>query len=487
MTTELFTTPGLIPWTCPSDVALLDIIEGIGGGGFGGATLAYGPGGGGGAYAKRLSVPVVPGQTYHIWVPNGTSSRHAIFYAADGSTILMKAAGGSPGGASSIDFTAAAGLGGLIADCVGDVLYRGGNGGLGGTSGGTTTWSGAGGGGASALGNGNDADNLGNEGAANGEGGRGGYARRNSGGSGLNGQAYGGAGSGRLGSIPGTVYGAGASGKVQLTYRPGESGSFNWLAGTSIVFEGTRIMPTEFAISSGTSVSFEGTGSTQFDITSGTSVSFEGVTRRDGDFDFDADTSLTFEGRSLQSTQFDFESDTSLTFEGQTLTATEFDFESGTELTFETASQFDFESGTELTFESASVAGSVFTFQSDSEFAFFSPIVTLATIQNGSPGEVGETSYIPWASCDYAKRITLGSGIGTYRIDHVEIIEGKSIRVSIYNLGALPGSRIEWDSGDAVVDWGVDGPPAIPAIGLWLYVEFFARSLDTVLGRKFWN
>lgn len=138
MTVETFTTSG--SWVCPPGVTSVDV-EAWGSGSDGGAGMAFGSqgwGGGGGAYAKKSGIAVVPGNTYAVNVGDpmryGTWPNDSSFI--DDATLLAKGAVTTTGGNAS--------------DCVGDVVYSGGNGAIG-----SMTASGGGGSSAGSGSNGN--------------------------------------------------------------------------------------------------------------------------------------------------------------------------------------------------------------------------------------------------------------------------------------------------------------------------------------------
>jgi hypothetical protein len=129
-------------WTCPANVTAVQV-EAWGGGGAGGSacengsTTATGGGGAGGAYAKVLSYPVTPGNTYYVNVGtggtnsstnNGTtvSGGDSWFNSSNSPSTNILAKGGG-GGASAIG--GVLGSGGLpTAGSLGDVVYAGGAG-----------------------------------------------------------------------------------------------------------------------------------------------------------------------------------------------------------------------------------------------------------------------------------------------------------------------------------------------------------------------
>lgn len=114
----------IVNWLCPVGLTLIDVDGGGGGGpGFIGSNGPYrGPGGGGGAYARKNSIVVVPGITYQLLIPDitvaggGDASRAEFDYTG---TAAMKAAGGKQAG-----FTVK-GAGGTVANCTGDVKVAG--------------------------------------------------------------------------------------------------------------------------------------------------------------------------------------------------------------------------------------------------------------------------------------------------------------------------------------------------------------------------
>jgi autotransporter-associated beta strand protein len=170
--TETFNTPGTFNWVCPPGVTAIQV-ECWGGGGAGGAgtkvtntgtnTSQNGGGGGGGAYARVNTVPVTPGLSYTITIPDAAVSVEAIDTTANtrgqsGGTVtfvgdlgVAVTAVGGQGGVSiwrNSNQTAGGGggTGGSAGASIGDVVFSGGNGSAGNT--GATNVSGSGGGGA---------------------------------------------------------------------------------------------------------------------------------------------------------------------------------------------------------------------------------------------------------------------------------------------------------------------------------------------------
>ena len=151
-------------WTCPANVASVQV-ECWGAGGAGGSaqrvgasgTVQYGGGGAGGAYAKKSTYPVIPGNTYYINVGssalnNSTATGTSVgggdswFNNSNATSSLILAKGGAGGNSAIGNATATAyasgGLG-MSNGSIGDVIYAGGNG-----ANGTSSSSGGGGSGA---------------------------------------------------------------------------------------------------------------------------------------------------------------------------------------------------------------------------------------------------------------------------------------------------------------------------------------------------
>jgi hyaluronate lyase len=220
-------------WTCPANVTAVQV-EAWGGGGAGGSasrtggtgTVQYGGGGAGGAYAKTISVPVVPGNTYYINVGTCASNASAVtsnavaggdswFSSSNGPSSLILAKGGAGGnsavGNAADTAYATAGLA-TTNGSIGNILYAGGSG-----ANGLSSGAGGGGSGAASTTNGVTATN--NVGAVStaggGTGGDGVTTGSVAGGSGF---APGGGGGGARNSS-GTVSlgGAGGAGQVVIT------------------------------------------------------------------------------------------------------------------------------------------------------------------------------------------------------------------------------------------------------------------------------
>jgi len=250
MATREYTSPGSFTFTVPQGVTSI-IVECIGGGGKGGnatgfgfrAQLAVAGGGAGGSYAKK-TISTTPGTSYTVVVGASQNGYGALSgstgnpsYLASGMTNLVYAQGGQGGGhqENQRDYVAVGKAGyGSTAASIGDLLYRGGNGG--GNKPESTdgiflvppkspciiTYSGPGGGGAGFTGQGGDANICTsiNGGVGNSPGGNGGNGvyPGNPGNIGL---TYGGGGAG--GAIRGLAFGtrvggAGNSGYVKITW-----------------------------------------------------------------------------------------------------------------------------------------------------------------------------------------------------------------------------------------------------------------------------
>lgn len=254
-----YTTPGTFTFTVPQGVTSI-IVECIGGGGKGGkatgfgfrASFAVAGGGAGGSYAKK-TISTTPGTSYTVVVANSqngyTGDRGSTgnpSYFASGVTNLVYAQGGQGGGnqENQRNYVAVGKAGyGSTSTSIGDILYRGGNGGgnLPDSVDGIflqppkstclIQFSGPGGGGAGFLGPGGDASicasvdgGLGRY--PGGDGGDGVYP----GNPGNIGLTYGGGGAG--GAIKGLAFGsreggAGNSGYVKITWNTEDSSCRN--------------------------------------------------------------------------------------------------------------------------------------------------------------------------------------------------------------------------------------------------------------------
>lgn len=146
------------------------------------------------------------------------------------------------------------------------------------------------------------------------------------------------------------------------------------------------------------------------------------------------------------------------------------------------ASDFSSEGQSLAQMFSPSVVSSSFSASGSSTAQMFSPTVTVITLTDGSGGQANGQAIIDHSICDFAE-VILEEGVGTYSIEHVNLIPGKWITVTLVNQGAS-GSLI-WNNGDAPVDWSPGLPPDLPADGETLDLEFFVRRDRSVIkGRK---
>lgn len=198
-------------FVCPAGVAFVDV-ECWGAGAKGadaGTNFNYfGGAGGGGAYSKKISIPVIPSQSYTVTV--GTTTGADSWFSTSG-TVLAK--GGSTGTVGSGAGSDSGGQGGQASAGIGDTKYNGGNGGY-------SIDTGIGGGGAGDAGAGGSGASGGGGGSVGG--GQGGASHYGSGGNGDAGSTIGAGGGGSRNLSGGTNYtgGAGARGEVRITYTP---------------------------------------------------------------------------------------------------------------------------------------------------------------------------------------------------------------------------------------------------------------------------
>jgi hypothetical protein len=283
-------------WICPANVTAVQV-EAWGAGGAGGSaqrvgasgTVQYGGGGAGGAYAKKLSYPVVPGNTYYINI--GTCSSNfastngvavagsdSWFNSSTNTNSLLILAKGGAGGNSAVGNTtstayATGGLG-TTNGSIGNVLYAGGSG-----ANGVSGFAGGGGSGAGYATNGVSATS--NVGATAPEGGGNGGTGPTSGSlSGTNGFAPGGGGAGSRNSS-GTVT-AGASGgsgqiilTIQATAKASQVITFGLDPATAKVGDPARTLIA--TSSSGLPVTLTSSDSRVATITSGNTLNIVGV------------------------------------------------------------------------------------------------------------------------------------------------------------------------------------------------------------------
>lgn len=198
-------------WICPQGVYSV-VAECWGAGGWGGSKnhasdlpLA---GGGGGAYVRSV-LSVVPGTTYSGVVPAFSSFNGPDTWFVSSGTLLAKGGKGCPTNANT------ATTGGLASESIGDIKFNGGSG----APGVSATYSGAGGAAGGSTGDGISASTYISPSGfgGGGAGGSGSLVNAN----GYAGEFPGGGGGGARLSTPGIkIGGAGALGKIKLTYAP---------------------------------------------------------------------------------------------------------------------------------------------------------------------------------------------------------------------------------------------------------------------------
>lgn len=221
--TDTFTASGT--WTAPAGVNSVDVEVWGGGGAGGGQNMNSdgGGGGGGGAYSKTVAVPVIPGNSYAVTVgaggvgvAAGTGGTGGDSYFINAATVMAK---GGAGGAPSTGTPPPGGLGGAAAAGVGTTKFSGGNGGTGRNN--TTGRGGPGGSSAGTAANGTSGPVTWATATAaaapvgGGIGGNGGNANGQNGFAPASGNGGGGGGAAEGTNIVG---GAGAGGKISLTY-----------------------------------------------------------------------------------------------------------------------------------------------------------------------------------------------------------------------------------------------------------------------------
>lgn len=122
--TVVFLEVGVTSWTVPAGVTTVKV-EALGAGG--NASSANRSGGAGGAYARVNALAVTPGEVLTVQVPSPTSSSVGTGQGTDcrmrrGGTDLIRARSARQPTANT-----AIAIGGQDVDCVGDVVYSGGN------------------------------------------------------------------------------------------------------------------------------------------------------------------------------------------------------------------------------------------------------------------------------------------------------------------------------------------------------------------------
>jgi hypothetical protein len=219
-------------WTCPANVTAVQV-ECWGAGGAGGSGSkpvsgnAFGGGGAGGAYAKKNTVPVVPGSSYTLTIGTGgvsalspslTTVPGGDTWFGSATNCLAKGGAGGQSVISSGSGIVGTGGSGSSAGSVGDVVYAGGSGLAGQASPINAGGGGGGSAGASSAGT-NAASYLGATAVTGG--GAGGNGKDSGNGDGSPGGSPGGGGGGARGSSVGSqsVGGTGGNGRVVLTVQ----------------------------------------------------------------------------------------------------------------------------------------------------------------------------------------------------------------------------------------------------------------------------
>ena len=217
-TAVIFTSPGSNVWLCPAGVTQVFVIV-TGAGGSGAAGGFENGGGGGGGEACGAFLNVTPGNNYNYTVGTGGS-------AVSGNDVNGQAGSGSSftgdngtlssagGGAGRFSFSGGAGQGGqgTFSSLAGFIENQGGNGGS------ASPYSGGGGSSGGTASDGNSGDGYGNGGSAPTGGGSGGNGSGANNGNGHAGSAPGGGGGGTYSNA---TSGAGATGRVSISYPGG--------------------------------------------------------------------------------------------------------------------------------------------------------------------------------------------------------------------------------------------------------------------------
>ena len=200
-------------WTCPAGVSSVQVeCWGGGAGGHKGKTNEGGAGGGGGAYSIA-NITIHQGDNYTATV-GPTAQKDTDGTASSFYNNACLAAGGRAG---TYWPAPTGGQGGQASDGVGTTKYSGGEG-----ASYTSSWVGGGGGeGAGISADGHDADGA--DPGTGGDGGDGGSGSVGSPTIGENGHTYGGGGGGGAGQLSITDGGAGAAGRVKLTWTVPEN------------------------------------------------------------------------------------------------------------------------------------------------------------------------------------------------------------------------------------------------------------------------
>lgn len=237
-------------WTCPTGVTNVSV-ECWGGGGAGGSVTnvgsgtssssTVGGGGAGGAYAIKTNITVIPGNSYTVTV--GAGGTPPALPPADGAqgnggdswfidTVTVLAKGGEGGFSRSATRPAQGNGGSCPAGSVGDASNLGGSGANGDGSVGVQAAGGGGGsGGTSNLGLNGGSPNIQSGATAVAGGGAGGNGKQGTSGPGIAGGSPGGGGGGAAASAANSsqLGGAGAVGKVAITYSI-PAATYSWVA-----------------------------------------------------------------------------------------------------------------------------------------------------------------------------------------------------------------------------------------------------------------
>lgn len=499
-TTVNFTTPGQSFWTCPNDVAFANEMSAKGGGGSGTRRriVTAGGGGGGGATAKSTGITLYPGHIYEIYVASGGSGNFGSqepgqsSYIKDpwGVSIVLAVGGGAPSVQTNPTDISTGGQGGQAASCIGQQKFSGGNGADGGQ--------GCGGGGGSGAGDSANGNNDTNTGAPGGSdpgatapsgGGNGGTGYSSIAGS--NGQQTGGGGGGTAQNNANG--GNGGNGKVSITYSTSaEIGSPFNAAGTSTVSNpGHKLTASPFSSNGSSVVSNPGNINRQSAFLSSgiASAANPGAHKFASAFVAAGFAIVENPGNSLARSSFNAAGTSTAIMVGAGNNASSFSSNNSSSANMIGASvaESSFNSNG-LSFAamfSPSIASSAFSSSGSSLARMYSPTLTIVTLQDGSGGNPDGGATIDWTICDFAN-INLTAGVGSFPIDHINLIAGKKISVHVHNNVGATG-MILWDGGDAPVNWiGLPTPPIMPANGETLHVEFECNEDRTeILGRLF--
>jgi hypothetical protein len=238
MPTDDFLVAGSGSYTVSASVFSLTVgVWGGGGGGGGNTTTADGGGGGGGGAYAESTFAVTPGQVFTFYVAqsgsgvagaNGTSGQSSWFSSSAFLFVEGGISGSTPAGGATINRN---GRGGLVANSIGDIKFSGGGGGIGrdnatGRGGGGGSSAGTAANGVNGTAGGGAATNAAGGTAPTGGGdcGNGGNASQD----GSPGLQPGGGGGGSGDNVTRTG-GAGAVGKVAVTFTQGATIFIPWI------------------------------------------------------------------------------------------------------------------------------------------------------------------------------------------------------------------------------------------------------------------